>query len=228
MGTVHVLSESSQRFEDRTEAGIRLGRELAKIAGRPAVVLGIPRGGLVVACEAARAIQAELDVVIVRKVGAPGNPELAIGAVAEGGGSFLNESIAATIGASGRYVEQAQAQARQEVARRAETYRQVRPRAALEGKIAIVVDDGVATGATVQVALWAVRQESPTKLILALPVAPSDTLSRLGADADQTLCLQCPPMFQAVGQFYRIFDQTPDETVMRILREQSAGPAPDG
>jgi predicted phosphoribosyltransferase len=228
MRTWQVLSDSGEPFRDRVEAGRLLGRELEARGLRNAVVLGIPRGGVVVGREVARAINAELDIVIARKLGAPGNPELAIGAISEDGRLFVDERLASQVGADSTYIEEERDRQLREVARRAESYRKARPKVSLRGRPAIVTDDGVATGATAQAALRAVRQEQPEVLILALPVGPPETLRRLARDADEVLCLRAPAFFAAVGQFYVVFDQTQDEELLRILQEEAgrAGRAP--
>jgi putative phosphoribosyl transferase len=224
----HILSDSGEPFHDRVEAGRLLGHELEARGLRNAVVLGIPRGGVVVGREVAHAINAELDIVIARKLGAPGNPELAIGAISEDGRLFLDERLASQVGADSAYIEEERARQLREIARRAESYRKVRPKVSLRGRPAIVTDDGVATGATAQAALRAVRQEQPEVLILALPVGPPETLRRLALDADEVLCLRAPAFFAAVGQFYVAFDQTQDEELVQILQEEAdrAGGAP--
>lgn len=221
MGTCIILSRSGEPFRDRVEAGRLLGEELEGRNLPRAVVLGIPRGGVIVAREVARAIGADLDVLIARKLGAPGNPELAIGAVAENGRIFIDKRLALMVGADDAYVEREKEEQLQEIARRAERYREVRPKVALAERPVIVTDDGVATGATVQAALRAVRQEAPTRVILALPVGPEDSLRRLAEEADEVLCLRVPAFFAAVGQFYERFTQTADEELLEILEEEA-------
>lgn len=221
MRTWHVLSDTGEPFHDRVEAGRLLGRELEARGLRHAVVLGIPRGGVVVGREVARAINAELDIVIAHKLGAPGNPELAIGAISEDGRLFMDERLASQVGADSAYIEDERDRQLREIARRAQSYRKVRPKVSVRGRPAIVTDDGVATGATAQAALRAVRQEQPELLILALPVGPPETLRRLARDADEVLCLRAPAFFAAVGQFYVVFDQTEDEELLQILKEEA-------
>lgn len=221
MGTCMILSRSGEPFHDRMEAGRLLGEEMEGRKLKNAAVLGIPRGGVIVARELARSIGADLDVVIAHKLGAPGNPELAIGAVAENGRLFLDQRVASMVGADSAYVEDEKGKQLQEIARRAERYRRVRPKVPLEGRPVIVTDDGVATGSTVQAALRAVRQEGPSKLILALPVGPEDTLRRLTDEADEVLCLRVPPFFAAVGQFYEWFTQTTDDELLDILEDEA-------
>jgi predicted phosphoribosyltransferase len=204
-------------FHDRVEAGRLLARVVAGMGLTRPVVLGIPRGGLVVAAEIARAAGAELDVVLARKLGAPMNPEAAIGAASESGEVFLNDIMVGTIGVPRSYLELERTRVLAEIHRRSALYRKVRPRASLRGRSVIVTDDGVATGATMQASLWTARQEEPLELIAALPVAPEDTLDKLAHYADQTICLCAPPDFQAVGQFYHRFEQTTDEEAIALL-----------
>lgn len=215
------LSNSPELFENRAEAGRLLARQLETYKPRRPVVLGIPRGGVVVACELAAALDGDMDIDVVRKLGAPGNPELAIGAVAEDGKVFLDKALAAAVGADANYIQQEVALARGEIARRSALYRTAGPKASLAGRVVIVADDGVATGATMQAALWAARLEAPQTVVAAIPVGPPDTLERLAQDADEVICLRVPPFFQAVGQFYDRFEQVSDEEVLELLRGRS-------
>lgn len=222
MGTLRIVSRSEEAFRDRVIAGRLLANELTSWRGQHAVVLGIPRGGLVVARELARVIEADLDIVLSRKLRTPGHEELAMGAVAEDGTVFLNDVVVQELGidSDSKYIRQEKAIQVAEIARRAELIRRVRPKVPLPGRVAIVTDDGVATGATMQAALWAARQEHPQKLIVALPVGPEDTVTRLAQDADETICLRAPLYFSAVGQFYLRFNQVEDEEVLAILHSQ--------
>jgi predicted phosphoribosyltransferase len=222
MGTLRIVSHSEEAFRDRVAAGQLLAKELAGWRGQRVVVLGIPRGGLVVACELARAIDADLDIVLSRKLRTPGHEELAMGAVSEDGKVFLNDEVVTEMGISrnSSYLRREQEIQMQEIARRAELIRRVRPKVPIEGRVAIVTDDGVATGATMQAAVWAARQEHPSRLVVALPVGPEDTVSRLAQDADEVMCLRVPPYFAAVGQFYLRFGQVEDEEVLAILKEE--------
>jgi len=220
MNTVRIVSHNSVPFRDRIEAGELLGRELQKFRDRRAVVLGIPRGGVVVAREVARALQAELDIVLSRKLSAPWNPELAIGAISEDGKLFLNKMLLSRVGAESMYIQQEKARQLAEIEHRTALYRGIHPKVLLEGRLVIVTDDGLATGATMQAALWTTRQEGPKKLIAALPVGPEDTVMRLAKDADEMICLRSPPLFDAIGQFYKRFDQVEDEEVIEILKEE--------
>jgi predicted phosphoribosyltransferase len=209
------------------EAGDLLAHQLENVKIReskfqiPLVVLGVPRGGVVVAREIAHALQADLDMVLAHKLGAPGNPELAIGAVCEDGKLFLDEEISSYMGVDDDYIKREKSRQLQEIARRVKRYRSVLPKIPLAGRVAIVTDDGVATGATLQAALWAVRQENPKKIVAALPVGPQETLEKLSRDADETICLQAPPFFSAISQFYSYFNQVEDEELLEILQEES-------
>lgn len=217
MGNLRILSFSSEPFEDRVEAGRILVRHLEEYRRDVPLVLAIPRGGVIVGSEIAEELGGDLDIILTRKLGAPGNEELAIGAVAESGDVFLNSELARSVNATESYIEQERVLALAEIARRVQAYRSSRPRTSAQGRIVIVTDDGVATGATMQAAIWALRQEQPKRLIIALPVGPEDTLNSLRGDADEIICLQSPHYFQAVGQFYREFAQTTDEQVLQAL-----------
>jgi predicted phosphoribosyltransferase len=222
MGNLHILSRSGEPFRDRLEAGRLLGYSLKSQRLNKPVVLGIPRGGLVVAREAARMLDGELDIVLARKLRAPHNPELAIGSVSETGKLFLDQSLVAVLGITEDYIAQEKDYQMAEIARRMALVRSVLPKTPLEGREVIVTDDGVATGSTLQAALWAARHENPSKLIAAMPVGPEDTISRLAADCDEMLVARVPSYFSAVGQFYLRFDQVEDDEVLSILKEEAA------
>lgn len=221
MGSLRVISNSAEPFSGRIEAGQALARELQELHGQRAVVLGIPRGGVAVAQPICLALEADLDIVLSHKLGAPGNPELAIGAVCEDGKLFVHESIASGVGADDSYIEREKRHQLQRMAHRVEQYREILPKLSLAGRIAVVTDDGVATGATMQAALWAVRHEKPQKLIAALPVGPEETLTKLSEHADETICLRAPPFFSAISQFYFQFTQVEDEQLLEILEQES-------
>lgn len=221
MSKLRIDSRSSKPFRDRREAGQLLGRELTELRGQKAVVLGIPRGGIIVARELAGALEADLDIVLSRKLRSPGHLELAMGSVAEDGKLFLNETVILELGIDRAYIEREKAQQLAEIAHRAELFRRVLPRVPLTGRLVIVTDDGVATGATAQAALWAARQEHPKKLIAAFPVGSEETVRKLAQDVDEMVCLRTPPFFAAVGQFYVRFDPVEDEEVLKILDEES-------
>lgn len=206
-------------FYDRKDAGQRLGLALAKYRGEAAVVLGVPRGGVVVAAEVAEILRAPLDLIIPRKIGAPHNPEVAIGAVAPDGTSILDQRMVAVLGLGDEEVSRLTEQVRAEVARRVEAYRGGRPAEDLTGRVVILVDDGIATGYTILAALRAIKKAAPAKLVLAVPVAPPDTVRTLSHEVDELICLESPENFYAVGQFYTEFDQVEDDAV-RILLER--------
>ena len=217
---INILSKTSEAFHDREEAGRLLGIALRDLRGAQTVVLGIPRGGVIVAREAAGLLKAELDIVLSRKLGAPRNPELAIGAISESGKVFLEDSIVSSVGANAAYVEEEARRQSAEIKRRAEMFRKVLPKTALGDKTVIIVDDGLATGATMQASLWAARQERPGKLIAAIPVASSEAIDRIADYSDEVVCLRLPDLFGAVGQFYIEFGQTTDGEVVEILKEE--------
>ncbi len=220
MSKLRILSHSSELFRDRQEAGELLARELAEYHGQRAVVLGIPRGGIIVARELARRLQADLDIVLAHKLRTPGQAELAMGSVTESGRLFLNEEVVRELGVGEAYIQQEKARQLDEIRRRTELFRRVRPKVPITGRTVIVTDDGVATGATTQAALRAVRLENPEKLIAALPVGPEDKISRLAEDVDEMICLRTPLLFAAVGQFYVRFDPVEEEEVLEILEEE--------
>jgi putative phosphoribosyl transferase len=206
-------------FRDRREAGERLAERLAELPGlgsTPMLVLGIPRGGVLVAEIVAARLRSPLDVVIPRKLGAPGNPELAIGAVAPGV-RVLDERIIRSVGVPASHIEREVARQEQEIARREHRYRAGLPSIGVSGRAAIIVDDGVATGSTALAALrWAGAQHAD-RVVLAVPVAPALTARRLARDADDVVVLETPDVFHAVGQFYRRFGQVEDAEVLRAL-----------
>ncbi len=219
MENLHVLSESSEPFQDRSEAGELLADALRQYCGADAVAVAIPRGGIIIANEIANRLDMELDILLAHKLGAPANPELAIGAICENGTIFINEQITSFAHVANQYIEEEKQRQKRRFKQQSELYRRHLPRTDLTGRIAIITDDGVATGATVQASLWAARRENPYKLILALPVGPPDTVERLARDADETICLRTPPDFGALSKFYLSFPQVEDETVIDILQQ---------
>jgi predicted phosphoribosyltransferase len=219
MGTLQIISNSSKPFTNRIEAGQLLADKLEKLLSRKPVALGIPRGGCIVANQIALRLKADLDVVLTHKLGAPSNQELAVGAVSENGQLFVNKAVAPYVGADDRYIEQEKARQLREIAHKVKMYRAVLPKVPLNGRVVIVTDDGVATGATMQAALWVIRQENPEQLILALPVGPEETVTKLSQDADETVCLRTPPYFDALGRFYRGFNQVEDEDLLKLLQQ---------
>ncbi len=207
-------------FENRREAGRRLARSLMKRSyrGENTLVLGIPRGGLVVADEVAKALSATLDVVIARKLRAPYQPELGIGAVVDGNHILLNEELVRTVGASQDYLSHEIAFQKEEVERWSRFYRDGRPTPEVARKTVIIVDDGIATGYTFRASLESVRQRRPDRLVAATPVAVRDSAEMLKAFADEIVCLSIPASFLAVGAWYRNFNQVGDEEAAAILR----------
>lgn len=223
MGTLSILSRSNEPFRDRREAGRLLARQLEDYRDKKAVVLGIPRGGIIVAQELAHALQADMDIVLAHKLRTPGHVELAMGSVSENGKLFLNEEVVQELGIGEAYIQQEKARQLAEIRRRTEIFRRSRTRVPLTGRTVIITDDGVATGATTLAAIWAVHLEKPERLIAAFPVGPEDTITRLAKDVDEMICLRTPPLFAAVGQFYIHFEPVEDEEVLEILKEEERG-----
>jgi putative phosphoribosyl transferase len=213
-------------FADRVEAGERLAVALARFKGADAVVLAIPRGGVIVGEAVARALGLPLDVVVPRKIGAPGNPELGLGAIAPGV-RVLDRWLIERLGVSQGYLEREIEAQEREIERRERTYRAGRPPVDVAGRGAIVVDDGVATGGTAVAALRWARGAGASPVVLAVPVAPPASVDRLAAEADDVVVLATPEPFFAVGEWYRRFDQTTDEEVIaalaRVAREVDGG-----
>jgi len=212
------------KFADREAAGRQLATRLAHLKDRGAVVLALPRGGVAVGFEIARALGAPLDIVLVRKIGVPWQPELALGAVTDGPSpeTFIDEDLARALGIPEGYAQEETARQLQEIERRRATYCAGRPPADVAGRTAIVVDDGIATGATMRVALRAVRRRNPAHLVLAVPVAPPETLAEFRKEADEAICLETPDMLGAIGFYYRDFHQMSDAEVTDFLARATA------
>ena len=205
-------------FPDRAEAGRQLAEKLKKYAGLDdVIVLGLPRGGVPVAYEVAKRLRAPLDVFIVRKLGVPGFEELAAGAIASGGVRVLNEDVMRAIPYADVAIQAVTAKETTELQRREQIYREGRPSPELRDRIVILVDDGLATGATMRAAVKALRQRGAAKIVVAVPVGPPDTCQEFAHDADEAICLSTPPFFQAVGQYYEDFSQTSDDDVRELL-----------
>lgn len=214
-------------FVDRTDAGRKLAARLLRFKGQKPLVLALPRGGVPVGYEIARALGAPLDVMLVRKLGAPEQPELAIGAIALGAEPEIvtDPDLIATFGVSAAELAAIEARELGELYRRRDVFRARRPQPSVAGRTAILVDDGIATGATMRAALRATRKGKPARLVLAVPVAPPDTLEALTTEADEIVCLDRPRWFTAVGRFYRRFPQLDDREVTSLL-EQAQMPDP--
>jgi putative phosphoribosyl transferase len=204
-------------FCDRIDAGKRLAEALADFKGKNAVVLAIPRGGVVLGYEIAVALILPLDVIVPRKLGAPDNPELAIGAIAEDGSTVLDENLTRYLGVSQEYIQEESERQKQEIKRRLKEYRQGMAGLELKGKDVIIVDDGIATGSTMKAALASVKNSGAKTVTIAVPVGPPQTIQELKLLADHVLCLYMPDYFQAIGQFYDDFSQTEDQEVIRLL-----------
>ncbi|MFJ8859740.1 phosphoribosyltransferase family protein [Streptomyces sp. NPDC102451] len=212
-------------FTDRTDAGRQLAAALHHLEQRDPVVLGLPRGGVPVAYEVARALGAPLDVIVVRKLGVPYHPELGFGAIGEGGARVISDEIVRHTGVREKDLESVERAEGAELLRRAQTYREGRPRLSLEGRTVVVVDDGVATGATARAACQVARAQGAAHVVLAVPVASPDVAARLREDVDEVVCLSTPQLFSAVGEWYRDFSQTSDEEVVSLLARASGGGA---
>jgi putative phosphoribosyl transferase len=214
-------------FQDRSEAGRRLAKLLKPYANRDdVIVLGIPRGGVPVAFEVAAALKAPLDLFLLRKLGVPGQEELAFGAIASGGVRVLDHEIVDGMGLTNNQIEEVVARETTELQRRERLYRGGRPPLDIRGFTVLLVDDGIATGSSMRAAIAALRQREPARLVIAVPVAPSSTCKRLQAAVDELVCDQMPESFYAIGQFYEEFSQVTDEEVIELLG-RTARPAPE-
>jgi putative phosphoribosyl transferase len=215
------------RFHDRRDAGRRLAAELKGYAKEHPIVLALPRGGVPVGAEVARALGAELDVWIVRKIGMPSHPEFGVGAVAEGGYTYLNQDIIENIGLSQATLATAIATKKREVEERVLKFRGGRPAPRLRGRSVVLVDDGIATGGTVRAVIHSLREQAPKQLVLAVPVAPAATAEVLAPELDGLVCLRRPRDLYAIGLWYDDFTQVTDEEVIALLaqsRGQSSVP----
>jgi putative phosphoribosyl transferase len=216
-------------FRNRAEAGILLGKRLAAYADRPDVlILALPRGGVPVGFEIAKALHAPLDVVLVRKLGCPGQQELAMGAIVSGGMQVLNEPVVRSLGISAREIQSVAAKEHVELERREQLYRNGRASPTIRGRTVILVDDGIATGTTMRVALVAVRRQGPSRLVLAVPVAPSSTCQEMKPLVDELVCLLAPEDFVAISVWYEDFSQTSDQEVCDLLEQAERMQSPVG
>lgn len=216
---IYGIRVPGRRYRDRADAGRTLTASLKQYKGREVLVLGIPRGGVPVAAEVAQALEAELDVIVARKLGAPGQPELAIGAVTSNGGRFLNDEVIEGIGVSHEYLEKVTAAEMAEAQRREEKFRGERPVANMRDRIVIVVDDGLATGATMRASVRSARKQHPARLIVAVPVGSQEACDALRHEADEVVCVYQPEVFWGVGLYYENFEPTLDAEVAEILRQ---------
>jgi predicted phosphoribosyltransferase len=207
-------------FQDRSDAGRRLAKALSEYKGRNAVVLALPRGGVPVAAEVAATLGAPLDLILVRKIGVPAQPELAMGAVVDGSAPIVvrNDEVIELSGTTAEEFDAECATELAEIERRRQLYIGDRARAEIAGQVVIVIDDGIATGATTRAALQAIRNRKPKELVLAVPVAPPDTVTQLRQEVDALICLETPELFGAIGYFYRNFGQVSDQEVIAILK----------
>jgi predicted phosphoribosyltransferase len=208
------------RFKNRAEAGKLLARQLSAYAQRGDVlVLALPRGGVPVAYAVASAIKAELDLLIVRKLGMPGHEEYAMGAIGSNGVRVLQAGFPGTMGITAQQIEAITAREQAEIVRRDRLYRGARPPVQMQGRTVILVDDGIATGATMEAAVQLARKQGAGKVVVAVPVAPPDTAATMAEEVDDFVCLETPALFRAVSQWYREFDQTSDEEVQDLLAQ---------
>jgi putative phosphoribosyl transferase len=216
-----MLEEFRSPFENRTVAGRALGERLARMKLADPVVLALPRGGVPVGLEVARALHAPLDLLLVRKIGVPWQPELAVGAVMDGGAPVIvvEPRVMAETGIDRQYIEECAQQELKEIERRRAVYLAHRAPEPVAGRTAIVVDDGIATGATMRAALRGLRQRKPARLVLAVPVAPPETIDALRAEVDDVVCLMQPGFFGAIGYFYIDFHQLTDDEVIDLMRQ---------
>jgi putative phosphoribosyl transferase len=222
--STRVCNGTVRRFRDRRDAGRQLAGALARYRGPDVLVLALPRGGVPVGYEVARGLGAPLDVFVVRKLGVPGHEELAMGAIASGGARVINETVLRRARISGEALAAVTAREEDEVARRERLYRGERPPPDVEGRTVILVDDGLATGATMRAAVEALRARGAARIVVAAPVGSADTCAAQEAVADEVVCLETPEPFVAVGFWYVDFGQVPDEEVRTLLEAATAEP----
>ena len=207
-------------FENRKDAGEKLASQLQNYKNcRNTIVIGLPRGGIVVAFEVAQKLHLPLDIVAPRKISIPGNPEAAIGAVTSDGNEVFDQILISEFGIKQDYLDNEIAKEIKEAKRRIKLYRESREPLNLSGKTVIVVDDGVATGSTIAVAVKSIRSQNAKKIIIAVPVAPREFLKKIASEAEEIVCLETPPHFVAVGEVYKDFTQTNDDAVIRLMRK---------
>lgn len=213
------MKEVDTNFKDREEAGRILANRLAEYANQKPIVLGLPRGGVPVAFEVAKALKAPLDVFVVRKLGTPGQEELAMGAIASGGVRVLNTPVIEALGISEDEIETETRKERAEAERRERLYRGNRPQLNVEERTVILVDDGIATGSTIKAGIAALKQLKVGRIVVAVPVAPTSTIEELKMEADEVVCVSTPEPFSAIGLWYEEFPQTTDEEVRDLLKK---------
>jgi putative phosphoribosyl transferase len=219
-----IFDAAEGRFENRTVAGRQLGERLAAYRGQPDVlVLGLPRGGVPVAHEVANVLSAPLDIYLVRKLGVPGREELAMGAIASGGTRILNRDVVGALRIDAETIEAVTEVERQELERRERLYRGERPQASLQGRTVLLVDDGLATGASMRAAVAAVRLQALSRIVVAVPVSPIETCVELRGEADDVVCLRTPEPFHGVGLWYEDFEPVSDDEIRRLLGETERG-----
>jgi len=207
-------------FKDRVDAGQKLAQKLLHYKNHPdSIVIGLPRGGVVLSSEVAKKLELPMDIVCPRKLGAPSNPEYAIGAITETGEGIFNQEAFSYLQITDDYLNQIIEEEKQQAKKRLDIYRKGMGPRILKNKVVIIVDDGLATGSTMKAAIVSVRAEKAKKIVAAIPVSPIDTYKEIHAMVDEIVCLSTPPLFQAVGQFYINFGQTLDEDVIEIMQE---------
>ena len=215
-------------FLDRSDAGRRLANRMLHLRGEDVVVLALPRGGVPVAAEVARALGAPLDVIVVRKLGVPVQPELGMGAIGEGDVRIINPEVVAITHVTDAEIAAVERRERAELDRRARRFRGDRPRTPLAGRTAVIIDDGIATGSTARAACQVARAQGAARVVLAVPVAPPSACAALAADADEVICLETPGHFLAIGEWYQDFSQTSDREVVSLLQRAAAERGPAG
>lgn len=221
MGKLKIISFTEEIFKNRKEAGELLSKHLKGFKGPDTVVLGIPRGGVIIANEVAAYLDSELDVIVSHKLGAPGNPEFAIGSINEEGKIFLNEPFISRAGADKNFLDAEETHQLSEIKNRIDKYRSFRKKVLLKDKDVIVVDDGIATGATLEASLIAARHEKPSRLIAAVPLSAQENAQRVSFYCDELIVLRAPVFLSAISQYYNDFRQTTDDEVIEILKTAS-------
>jgi len=205
-------------FQNRVQAGQKLAQQLKKFAEEDIIILSIPRGGVIVGAEIAKVLSCPLDIIVTKKIGAPGNPELAIGAVGPGGVKVIDDSLVRQTRADEKYINEKTEQLNGQITEKEKRLRSGKRPLEIKNKTVILTDDGIATGATVEAAIESIKTKQPRKLILAIPVAPADSIKKFKPMVDEIICLLTPALFWAVGQFYQEFEQVEDEEVKRNIR----------